>query len=59
MGAYDYVLKPFNIPEMLDLIKQAIEAGYFMRAPVAVDAVPDETSWRCHHRPEPGHAGGL
>ena len=44
MGAFDYVLKPFNIPEMLDLIKQAIEAGYFMRAPVAVDAIPDETA---------------
>ncbi|SLM32537.1 Two component, sigma54 specific, transcriptional regulator, Fis family [Desulfamplus magnetovallimortis] len=40
MGAYDYVLKPFDVPEMLTLIKQAIEAGYCMRAPVAVDAEP-------------------
>ena len=44
MGAYDYVLKPFNIPEMFILIKQAIEAGYFMKSPVEMDASPDKQS---------------
>ncbi|MDT8378449.1 MAG: sigma-54 dependent transcriptional regulator [Desulfotignum sp.] len=44
MGAYDYVLKPFEIPEMLNLITQAIDAGYFMRSPVALDALPDQQS---------------
>lgn len=44
MGAYDYVLKPFDVPEMLNLIELAIEAGYFMRSPVEVDAVPDKQS---------------
>ena len=44
MGAYDYVLKPFDVPEMLTLIEQAIEAGYFMRSPVKVDASPDRQS---------------
>ncbi len=44
MGAYDYVLKPFDVPEMLNLIKQAIEAGYFMRSPVNIDAVPGTQS---------------
>ena len=44
MGAYDYVLKPFEVPEMLNLIKQAIEAGYFMRSPVEMDAAPDKHS---------------
>ncbi|MFH2092373.1 MAG: sigma-54 dependent transcriptional regulator [Pseudomonadota bacterium] len=44
MGAYDYVLKPFDVPEMLNLIGQAIEAGYFMRSPVEMDAVPDKQS---------------
>ncbi|MBT3807110.1 MAG: sigma-54-dependent Fis family transcriptional regulator [Desulfobacula sp.] len=44
MGAYDYVLKPFEVPEMLDLIKQAIEAGYFMRSPVEMDAIPGKQS---------------
>ncbi len=44
LGAYDYVLKPFEVPEMLTLIRQAIEAGYFMRSPVAVDAIPGKQS---------------
>ena len=38
LGAYDYILKPFDIPDMLTLIKQAIDAGYCMRSPVQVDA---------------------
>ncbi len=44
MGAYDYVLKPFEVIEMLNLIRQAIEAGYFMRYPVTVDAIPGKQS---------------
>lgn len=44
MGAYDYVLKPFDVVDMLNLIEQAIEAGYFMRAPVKIDAAPDKDS---------------
>lgn len=44
MGAYDYVLKPFDVADMLNLIEQAIEAGYFMRAPVKIDAAPDKDS---------------
>ena len=39
-GAFDYLLKPFDIPEMLKLITQAIDAGYCMRTPVHVDAEP-------------------
>jgi len=39
-GAFDYLLKPFDIPEMLTLITQAIDAGYCMRTPVHVDAGP-------------------
>ncbi len=37
MGAFDYVLKPFDIPEVLVVIKQAIEAGRFMRSRVEMD----------------------
>lgn len=44
MGAYDYVLKPFEVPEMLSLIKQAMEAGYCMRSPVEVDGAPGRFS---------------
>lgn len=40
-GAYDYVLKPFEIPEILKVITQALEAGRFSRSKVAVDGHPD------------------
>lgn len=41
MGAFDYILKPFDIPLMLKLIGQAVEAGRFMREKVHVDAAAD------------------
>jgi len=44
MGAFDYVLKPFDIPAMLTVIEQAIEAGRFMRSPVDMDVSPGQTS---------------
>jgi len=37
MGAFDYILKPFDVPEMQKLIRLAIEAGRFMRSPVQMD----------------------
>ncbi|MBI5250925.1 MAG: sigma-54-dependent Fis family transcriptional regulator [Desulfomonile tiedjei] len=40
LGAYDYVLKPFEIPEMLNTIEKALEAGRFMRSRVEMDVVP-------------------
>jgi nitrogen regulation protein NR(I) len=43
VGAFDYVLKPFDIPDMLKVIGQALEAGRFMRSPVNMDAAPEET----------------
>jgi len=44
MGAFDYILKPFEIPGMLAVINQALEAGRFMRTPVQMDASPDEAT---------------
>ncbi|MCK4729285.1 MAG: sigma-54-dependent Fis family transcriptional regulator, partial [Desulfobacterales bacterium] len=44
LGAFDYVLKPFEIPEILALIDQALEAGRFMRSKVEIDVVPDVAS---------------
>jgi nitrogen regulation protein NR(I) len=41
LGAFDYVLKPFDIPDILNLIDQALEAGRFMRSRVELDVVPD------------------
>ena len=44
MGAFDYILKPFDIPDMLTVIGQGLEAGRFMRSPVDMNAVPDKAS---------------
>ena len=44
MGAFDYILKPFDIPDMLGVIKQALEAGRFMRSPVNMDGAPENVS---------------
>ena len=44
IGAFDYILKPFDIPDILTVIGQALEAGRFMRSPVDVDVAPDKAS---------------
>jgi len=44
LGAFDYVLKPFEIPDILALIEQALEAGRFMRSRVEITAMPEKTS---------------
>lgn len=44
LGAFDYVLKPFEPTEMLSLVEKALEAGRFMRSSVKVDAIPEEFS---------------
>lgn len=41
LGAFDYILKPFDIPDMLGVIQQALAAGRFMRSPVHMNAVPE------------------
>lgn len=42
LGAYDYVLKPFEIPDMLITIRQALDAGRFMRSPVEMNVSPEK-----------------
>jgi len=42
-GAFDYILKPFDIPDMLIIIQKALESGYFMRSQVKMGATPDES----------------
>jgi len=44
LGAFDYILKPFDIPDMLELIKLALNASHFMRSPVDMDKIPEESS---------------
>jgi nitrogen regulation protein NR(I) len=41
LGAFDYILKPFDIPEMFGIIDKALEAGRFMRTPVQMNPVQD------------------
>lgn len=43
MGAFDYILKPFDIPQMLTVIEQALEAGRFVRTPVSMNPFPQAT----------------
>lgn len=45
-GAYDYIYKPFDVPEMLDLIKKALLAGRCMSSPVDVNPGVDDFSGR-------------
>jgi len=42
MGAFDYILKPFDIPELLATIRKALNAGRFMRTPVALNTIPEQ-----------------
>jgi nitrogen regulation protein NR(I) len=42
LGAFDYILKPFDIPDMLKVIHQALAAGKFMRFPVDMNGRPDK-----------------
>ena len=44
LGAFEYVLKPLEIPDILALISQALEAGRFMRSRVELDVAPDTTA---------------
>ena len=44
LGAFEYVLKPPEIPDILALIGQALEAGRFMRSRVELDVAPDTTA---------------
>ncbi|MBA3029759.1 MAG: sigma-54-dependent Fis family transcriptional regulator [Desulfobacteraceae bacterium] len=43
-GVFDYILKPFDIPDMLDLVKNGLEVGRFMRAHIEMNIEPDKAS---------------
>jgi nitrogen regulation protein NR(I) len=43
-GAFDYILKPFDIPDMLEIIRKALESGRFMRSQIKMGASPGESS---------------
>jgi DNA-binding NtrC family response regulator len=52
-GAFDYLLKPFEMPELLALVQKAIAASRLMSEPVDVGA-PDST-----HDALVGHSRGM
>ena len=37
-GAYDYLLKPFEMPQLLDLIRHSVDSNRLMSGPVALGA---------------------
>lgn len=41
LGAFDYVLKPFEIPDVLDVIEKAVHANQIMRSNVRIDEPPE------------------
>ncbi|ACN17082.1 sigma-54 dependent DNA-binding response regulator (NtrC family proten) [Desulforapulum autotrophicum HRM2] len=45
-GAYDYIYKPFDVPQMLGLVKKALLAGRCMSSPVDVNPESDGFSGR-------------
>ena len=56
-GAYDYLLKPFEVPELLALVSQAVAASRLMSEPVQIG--PTGQAARCHHWQQPRHAVHL
>jgi nitrogen regulation protein NR(I) len=40
LGAYDYLQKPFEMPELLNVLRRAVEAGRLMREPVTLPDAP-------------------
>ncbi len=43
-GAYDYILKPFEIPELLSMVEQAVAASRLMSEPVQIGEVGQSRS---------------
>jgi two-component system response regulator AtoC len=46
LGAYDYITKPFDLNDILDLAEEAIEAGRLMREVVSYPRSPETESSR-------------
>jgi nitrogen regulation protein NR(I) len=43
LGAYDYLQKPFEMPDLLSVLHRALEAGRLMREPVTLPNAPVES----------------
>lgn len=51
LGAFDYVVKPFEIPHVLELLVKAVESGSRMRAQVALNASGETPAPNADTRP--------
>ena len=59
-GAFDYILKPFDIPQMRGLVERALEVSRMMKKMVSLpDREEGESSGGDHRRLLPGHAADL
>ena len=45
-GAFDYIYKPFDVPEMLQVVEKAVAAGHCMSSPVEVNPDGENFSGR-------------
>ncbi len=43
LGAYDYLQKPFEMPELISVLRRAVEASRLMREPVTLPNAPVES----------------
>jgi nitrogen regulation protein NR(I) len=43
LGAYDYLQKPFEMPDLISVLHRAVEAGRLMREPVTLPNAPVES----------------
>jgi len=43
LGAYDYLLKPFDIPQLIDLVNKAADSNRRMSEPVALGGEPNQS----------------
>ena len=59
LGAFDYILKPFELDEIYELVDKGLEAHKLMNRAVAIPLWPRSGRIRPAHRQKQGDAGGL
>ena len=59
LGAYDYLLKPFDVPKLKALIAAALKAARDMRQVVSYSRCCERGLRAGHRRPQRGDAAGL
>ena len=52
-GAYDYLLKPFDIPQLLELVHRAVDSNRLMSEPVALGRIQPPRATRSSAKARP------